>query len=199
MRSGGGENTSPQTYTVTVTSNQQLESFTMDTAANAGTLTGSWNGSNSNRTWTRNLQITDDDLKGVFNWTSVAAVNLADESQTSISNGGSYELGGFVSRSLTMSALSRTRSFGTSVNDPTNLTISETFRGSISFDNTIADGSALNTDISTGVDVTNKFTIVDSGDPATVDYSGDTFFYLDRVAVNNNVSGTSVLTVEETA
>ena len=197
MRSGGGENTSPQTYTVTVTSTQELVSFNMDTAANAGTLTGSWNGSNSNRTWTRNLQITDDDLKGTFNWTSIAAVNLADESQTSVSSGSSYELGGFVSRSLTMAALSRTRSFGTGVSDPTNLTISETFRGSISFDSSIADGTSLNADISTGVDVTNKFTIVDSGDLTTVDYSGDTFFYLDRVAVNNNVSGTSVLTVEE--
>ena len=197
MRSGGGENTSPQTYTVTVTSNQQLESFTMDTAASAGTLTGSWNGSNSNRTWTRNLQITDDDLKGTFDWASVSAVNLADESQTSISSGSSYVLGGFVSRSLTVSALSRTRSLGTSVSDPTNLTISETFRGSISFDNTIADGATLDPDISSGVDVASKFTIVDSSDPTTVDYSGDTFFYLDRVAVNNNVSGTSVITVEE--
>ena len=197
MKSGGGENTSPQTYTVTVTSNQRLESFTMDTAANAGTLTGSWNGSNSNTRWTRNLQITDDDLKGEFDWTSVVAVNLADESQTTISSGGKYELGGFVSRSLTMSALSRTRSLGTDVSDPTNLTISETFRGSISFDNTIADGASLNADISSGVDVSNKYTIVNSDNPTTVDYNGDTFFYLDRVAVNNNVSGTSVLTVEE--
>jgi hypothetical protein len=98
-----------------------------------------------------------------------------------------------------MSALSRTRSLGTNVSDPTNLTISETFRGSISFDNTIADGTSLNADISTGVDVSNKYTIVDSGDLTTVDYSGDTFFYLDRVAVNNNVSGTSVLVVEESA
>lgn len=197
MRSGGGENTSPQTYTVTVTSTQQLASFTMDTAANAGTLTGSWNGSNNNTTWTRNLQITDDDLKGVFNWTSITAVNLSDESQTSISSGSSYELGGFVSRSLTISALSRTRSLGTAVSDPSNLTISETFRGSISFDSTIADGATLDPDISTGVDVASKFTIVDSGDLTTVDYGGDTFFYLDRVAVNNNVSGTSVITVEE--
>lgn len=198
MKSGGGENTTPQTYTVIVTSNQQLDSFTMDTAANAGTLTGSWSSSNSNTRWSRNLQITDDDLKGVFNWTSVTAVGLSDESQTSLSSGSSYELGGFVSRSLTMAALSRTRSFGTSVSDPTNLTISETFRGSISFDNTIADGASLNADISSGVDVSSKYTIVNNDDLTTVDYGGDTFFYLDRVAVNNNVSGTSVLTVEET-
>ena len=96
-----------------------------------------------------------------------------------------------------MTALSRTRSLGTDVSEPTNLTISETFRGSISFDSTIADGATLDPDISSGVDVASKFTIVDSSDPTTVDYSGDTFFYLDRVAVNNNVSGTSVITVEE--
>jgi len=38
---------------------------------------------------------------------------------------------------------------------------------------------------------------VDSTDPTTVDYGGDSIFYLDRVAVNNNVSGTSVITIEE--
>ena len=97
-----------------------------------------------------------------------------------------------------MSALSRTRALGTNVNDPTKLTISETFRGAITFDSSIADGTTIDPDISTGVDVANKYTIVDSSSPAVVDYGGDTFFYLDRVAVNNNVSGTSVITVEET-
>ena len=96
-----------------------------------------------------------------------------------------------------MAALSRTRALGTAVGDPTELTVSETFRGSITFDSTIADGTSLDADISTGVDVASKFTIVDSTDPTTVDYGGDTIFYLDRVAVNNNVSGTSVITIEE--
>ena len=198
MRSGGSENTTVQTYQVTVTSDQQLSSFAMDAAASAGTLTGSWTGSNSNRTWKRNIQISDDDDKGTFNWTNVVAVNLSNENQTTLSSGGSYTIGGFVSRTLTMSALSRTRSLGTNVADPTNLTISETFRGSITFDNTLNNGATLNADISTGVDVTGKYTIVDSGNLNVVDHDGDTFFYLDRVAVNNNVSGTSVITVEET-
>ena len=198
MRSGGDENTSPQTYQVTVTSDQQLNSFDLQADANGGTLLGSWSGSNSNRTWTRNLQVSDADSKGTFTWQNLAAENLADVTQTTISSGSIYILAGFVARSLTMSPLSRTRSFGTNVNDPTKLTISETFRGSITFDSSIADGTALDSDISSGVDVANKYTIVDSSNPSVVDYGGDTFFYLDRVAVNNNVSGTSVITVEET-
>ena len=198
MRSGGDENTSPQTYQVTVTSDQQLSSFDLQADANGGTLLGSWQGSNSNRTWTRNLQVSDADSKGTFTWQNLAAENLADVTQSTISSGSTYVLAGFVARTLTMSALSRTRALGTNVNDPTKLTISETFRGSITFDNSIADGTTIDPDISTGVDVANKYTIVDSSSPTVVDYGGDTFFYLDRVAVNNNVSGTSVITVEET-
>lgn len=197
FRSGGDENTSTQTYQITVTSNQQLTSFSMDAAGTAGTFLGSWSGSNSNRTWTRNIQISDADAKGTFNFQNVAAVNLVNETQTSASNT-QYTLAGFVQRSLTMSALSRTRALGTNVADPTNITASETFRGTITFDNTIADGTTIDGDISSGIDVTNKFTIVDSSDTSVVDYNGDTIFYLDRTAVNNNVSGTSVITVEET-
>ena len=197
LRSGGDENTSTQTYQVTVTSNQELESFTMAAAGSAGTLLGSWSSSNSNKTWKRNIQISDSDLKGVFNWSSISGVNLANSAQSTLSSGGTYTLGGFVERSLTVSALSRTRALGTSIGDPTELTVSETFRGSITFDSTISDGATLAADISTGVDITSKFTIVDSTDPTTVDYGGDSIFYLDRVAVNNNVSGTSVITIEE--
>ena len=197
LRSGGDENTSTQTYQVSVTSNQELDSFSMAAAGSAGTLLGSWSGSNNNKNWTRNIQISDSDDKGTFNWASISATNLADSTKSSADSGGTYTLGGFVERSLTVSALSRTRALGTDVGDPTELTVSETFRGSITFDSTIADGTALNADISSGIDVTSKFTIVDSTDPTTVDYGGDTIFYLDRVAVNNNVSGTSVITIEE--
>ena len=197
LRSGGDENTSTQTYQVTVTSNQNLDSFNMSAAGSAGTLLGSWSGSNSNRTWTRNIQISDADDKGDFSWGSVSAVNLADSTQDTINSGDTYTLGGFVERDLTVSALSRTRALGTHVADTSELTASETFRGTITFDSTIADGSSLDADISTGIDVANKFTIVDSADLDTVDYAGDTIFYLDRVAVNNNVSGTSVITIEE--
>jgi hypothetical protein len=197
LRSGGDENTSTQTYQVTVTSNQELDSFEMSAAGSAGTLLGSWSSSNSDKTWNRNIQISDSDLKGTFNWASISATNLADSTQASANTGSTYTLGGFVQRSLVVTALSRTRAIGTNVADVTELSASETFRGTITFDNTITDGSALDADISTGVDVTNKFTIVDTTDPSTVDYSGDTIFYLDRVAVNNNVSGTSTITIEE--
>jgi hypothetical protein len=197
MKSGGQENTSVQIYQITVTSNQQLGSFDLAATGGAGTLTGSWNGSDSNRTWTRNLQVSDLDDKGEFSWLNLAAVNLSNMTQDTISSGDKYTLSGFVARVLTMSALSRTRHLGTNVGDPTDLTISETFRGGITFDSSIANGSTLDADISTGVDVTNKYTIVDSSNLTVVDHGGDTFFYLDRVAVNNNVSGTSQITVQE--
>ena len=197
MKSGGQENTSVQIYQITVTSNQQLSSFDLTTPAGAGTLTGDWIGSNNNRTWRRNLQVSDLDNKGQFDWLNLSAINLSNMTQSDISSGDKYTLSGFVSRVLTMSALSRTRHLGTTVGDPQDLTISETFRGNITFDNSIANGATLDTDISTGVDVTGKYTIVDSSNLSLVNHAGDTFFYLDRVAVNNNASGTSQITVQE--
>ena len=197
LRSGGDEDTSLQSYQVSVTSNQNLDSFDMSAAASAGTLLGSWSGSNSNKTWVRNIQISDSDNKGIFNWASIAAVNLADSTQSVASTGDTYTLGGFMQRDLIVSALSRTRTIGTHVADTSKLTGSETFRGGITFDSTIADGTVLDPDISTGVDIASKFTIVNAASSSTVDYDGDTVFYLDRVAVNNNVSGTSVITIEE--
>jgi len=139
------------------------------------------------------------DSKGTFAWTSITAETLAGQTLSAIQNAsGNYILGGFVARTIPVPALSRTIDLGTAVSDPTNLIVSETFRGSLSFDSSISDGTVLNGDINTGVDIIGKYTIVDSGSLSTVDLSGDTLFYLDRVAVNANASGTSNIIVEET-
>lgn len=98
MRSGGNDGTSVQTYQVTLNSNQQLQSFTMDTDTNAGTFDGTWTESGNN--WRRNIKISDDDDKGTFNWQNATAVNLAGISQSSLNSGSTYTLGGFVSRTL---------------------------------------------------------------------------------------------------
>ena len=198
MRSGGNNNTSVQVHQITVTSSQSLASFTMNSAGTAGTFTGSWVSSNNNKTWTRNLQVSDMDQKGTFAWTSITVENLAGQTLSAIQNASSnYILGGFVSRSVTVPALSRTCDIGTSVSDPTKLTVSETFRGSIVFDNTIPDGTVLDDNINTGINITGKFTIVNNTAPSIVDLSGNMIFYLDRVAVNVNSSGTSTMSMEE--
>jgi len=196
LRSGGDENTSPQVYQIVVTSNQRLHTFNMSPYPSAGVLLGQWVSSNDT-SWRANLQVSDSDSKGEFDWVNISGSNLSHMIQDSIISGDTYTLGGFVQRNLQVSALSRTRTIGTSIEDPSKLSVTETFRGSISFDDSIPNGATLDPDISTGIDINSMFTIVDQSNPTVVDYNGDTIFYLDRVAVNNNVSGTSIMSVEE--
>ena len=104
MRSGGNDGTSVQTYQIQMTSDQQLQSFSMNSASTAGTLDGSWVGSNSNTIWRRNLKVSDDDSKGTFNWQLPVAKNLAGTEIQQVTTGGSYTLGGFVSRTLAVAS-----------------------------------------------------------------------------------------------
>jgi hypothetical protein len=102
MRSGGNDGTDVQQYQIEVTSNQRLDSFAMSTDTSAGTLDGSWQSYSSGTVWRRQLKVSDDTGKGTFNWSNMVATNLADSDQTAINAGGTYVLGGFVERTLTV-------------------------------------------------------------------------------------------------
>ena len=199
LRSGGTHGTSVQQYTVTVNSDQPLKSFDMEPAAGAGTLSSnSWTASNSNKRWTNSLNVSDNDNKGSFSWTAIQVVDLTDFTKNSVDTGASYTLGGFLNRGVPMSpAQTRTADIGTHVSDTSKLVASETLKGTITFDTSIADGTTIDPDLNTGINVASKFTIVDSSNLNVVDYDGDTIFYLDRDAVSSNASGTSVITITE--
>ena len=197
MRSGGSSGTSAQIYSITARSNQYLSYYDMDAATGAGSV-GNWNNASQNRVWSSQLTVNDTDTKGTSSWANITATNRAGITTTSIATRPDYTLGGFVSRTLTIPSLSRTVSIGTHVHNTSKLTATETFRGTITFDTTIPDGTTIDPSLDSGIDVTNKFTIVDSSNPTVVDYNGDTFFYLDKTAASNNVSGTSQLVIEET-
>ena len=197
LRSGGSNGTSAQIYSIVARSNQYLSYYDMDATNSAGTV-GNWNNSSQNKVWSSQITVDDADTKGTHPWVNITATNRAGIVTSSIATRPDYTLGGFVSRTITIPSLSRTVALGTNVFDVTNLTANETFRGTITFDTTIADGTNLNASLDDGVDVASKFTIVDSSAPTVVDYNGDTFFYLDKTAAANNVSGTSQLVIEET-
>jgi hypothetical protein len=103
LRSGGNDGTSIQNHTISIVSDQQListPSLSEDTGG--GTFIGSWVGGPT--TYTRTLQVHDDDVKGVYTWQSLSATNLANKVTTVITGNATYELGGFVSRTITWDA-----------------------------------------------------------------------------------------------
>lgn len=107
LRSGGNDGTTIQNHTITITSDQELlNAPAMSIGVGGGTLIGSWAGGSS--VWTRTLQVHDDDVKGVYAWTSLSATNLAGTVTSAITGDGNYTLGGFVQRDLTFAAFSQT-------------------------------------------------------------------------------------------
>jgi hypothetical protein len=104
LRSGGNDGTSVQNHTITATSTQRLTSFSMLGQNTYGTFIGSWLGASNNTSWTRTLQVTDNNPKGSASFNTLSAVNLANIETTVINSGSTYILGGFVSRTLTLPA-----------------------------------------------------------------------------------------------
>lgn len=104
LRSGGNDDTTVQTYEIVATSNQRLLSFDMDASPTAGTFDGTWSSTSNNTTWRRNIKISDDDNKGIYNWMNLNTTNLAGIQQTTINSGATYNLGGFVKRTLYVSS-----------------------------------------------------------------------------------------------
>jgi hypothetical protein len=108
LRSGGNDGTSIQNHTITITGNQLLLSVDMDEDVGGGAFTGSWAGTPPDATWTRTLQVHDDDTKGTYDWQNLVATNLAGINTTVVTTGGSYELGGFIARDVLWQAFQST-------------------------------------------------------------------------------------------
>lgn len=197
MKSGGTHGTSSQIYTITTRSTQFLSYFDMDATTNSGSI-GNWNNISQNKVWNAQMTVDDSVSKGTNPWVNITATSRSGWTVNTITTNPNYTLAGFVERTVTIPSLSRTVGIGTTVQNVNKLIASETFRDGITFDTTIADGTTLDPSLDTGVDVNKKFTIVNSNNLNVVDYNGDTFFYLDKTAAANNVSGTSQLTIEET-
>jgi hypothetical protein len=198
LRSGGTNGTSSQQYTITITSNQRLlNAPSLTESVGGGTLISSWTYSTNAKTFTNTLQVQDTDNKGTFNWNNLVATNKAN-TVTSVINGNSnYVLGGYVIRTLTFSSLSRTVGIGTRVADSSKVTGDESFRGTVTL-SAIPNGTILNPDINTGINIPSRFTIVSLSSLNVVNNNGDAIFYLDRVAVNQNIGGTASFLTQET-
>lgn len=125
LRSGGNNGTSVQSYNIVITASQNLISaptLTADTN-NGGTFSGA--GFTGGPTvWTRALQVNDNLVKGAKTWASISGTNLAGKIVTTITSGGTYVIGGFVSRTLSLAAFANEVALNTSVVDFSKMTLS---------------------------------------------------------------------------
>lgn len=140
-----------QNHTVTIHSTQQLASAP-NLAASVGTFTGSWVTSDSGVTWTRTLQIADSDTKGAATFSGLSATNLAGIVVSTITSGDTYTVGGFVLRTIAVTAWpNREAAIGTRVQDTSKLRVTNLSKG--------ASGSLNSTYVANTVDAVDKFTI----------------------------------------
>jgi hypothetical protein len=110
-----------QNYTVNVTTSQELPSAPSITATsgNVGTVTG------SNKSWSFTLTIDDADPKGAQSF-SINMTNRAGIAGTTITSGGTYTVGGFTNRDVTVGALEQVVDLGVLITDPTKVTVKYT-------------------------------------------------------------------------
>ena len=181
LRTGGSNGTTAQSYTVTISSSHELSSApTLAVPAGGGTLSAFGGSSTS---WNATLSNINDDLtKTTYNWGAISAKNLAGTTVTIINSGGSYVIGGFVSRSLTLAAFQNTLTLNTSVSDFSKMTLSWPFDPSVTTRRAI------------GTQPPNA----DSWTIDNVNANPTTVIILDTSATQSSSQATSV-TVQETA
>ena len=103
MRSGGNNNTSQQNYNIVMSTGGQRLLQAPTLAAPHGTL-GAFNYSATATTFTASMGVHDNDSKGNHTYSAINAVNLAGKTVNTISSGAQYTFGGFVSRTINLSA-----------------------------------------------------------------------------------------------
>lgn len=171
-----------QSYTVTVTANQQLSSAPT-LAPSSGVWSGSWTGSGT--TWSRTLLIRDSDTKGVQAFTGLVLPNLALVSGNSITSGSGYTVGGFTRRTVTLAAFAQLAAIGTSVVNIAK--VNAKYAGASA--NLVYQASTA--------DLFQGFTITDAG--GSFSATGNHIFITDQAYAGANTTGTLQVEVEEVA
>jgi hypothetical protein len=184
LRSGGNDGTSVQDHSITLTSDQNLLSNpSLDEDTGGGTFTGSWAGGPT--IYTRTLQVHDDDVKGTYNWQNLSATNLAGIVTTTITGGTDYELGGFVSRTLTFPAFSQETTLNVAVVDYTKI--------QAGIFTATSYAAVRHTPQGDHADAVNEYTI-----DSPLETNPQTLWWNDVTAASSNSSGTAAITdVEE--
>ena len=130
LRSGGNFGTQVQSHVITLTSTQKLSAAPAMNAPGGKWATEDWKSDATGKVWTRALLVHDDDPKGTYDFNSVVLKGLAGVEANSV-NGGTYVLGGFVFRTLSVAAWpNRETDIGTEVTNTGKLRCSNLSKGS---------------------------------------------------------------------
>lgn len=160
-------------YTVQIAPNQILAGAP-SLEASSGTWQGAWVQSGNN--WRRTLRIADTDVKGAQTFNTLVLTNRANKASSTITAGAAYNIGGFVSRTITFPAFARFAPIGTNVT-----TIGKTV---VKYTGT-ADNLALRNDTNQAA---ASYTITNSA--GNYSATGDHLFLSDLDYANSNTSGT---------
>ncbi len=175
---------SEDTYTITVTSDQNLNGAPDLNIAGGGT----WQGGSfagSDKIWTRELLIEHDDAKGTVAWSQVTPA----QSNSSMNAGvtGDCIIGGFLEMEIVFNHA-----------PAWNLEPLSNLSGVVTVGNLVCEdnaGHVMTYQAGTG-DGTYKYTITDAG--GTPDVNGNYLRWCDLSAVSANTTGTAYLKIKET-
>lgn len=183
LRSGGNDGTVAQDHTITLNTTQLVvgtPTTEADSGGARGAFTDAWT-SVAAQSWERTLQVIDSDEKGVFSWESASITNLAGLVTSIVATGPTYELGGFVARTLTFPAFSQSQTFSVPVSDYTKLQA-----GIFTATGGPAVLHAVQGDLT---QATDEFTVL-----SPIGVSPQTLFWNDAIAASTNSSGTAQIT-----
>lgn len=173
---------SGRAYTVSIAPNQVLKSAP-SLNASSGTWQGVW--VLAGNTWSRDLLIVDADSDGAQAFSGLTMNGLADVIGSGITSGAGYTVGGFVRRTLTFAAFSRTAAIGTPISTIAKVTAKYAGTGS---------------DLVLRADTTNfanGFTI--SNADGSYNPTGSYLYLTDSAFAGANTSGTLKVEIEEIA
>lgn len=181
LRSGGNNGTQVQNHEITLVADQELLEAPV-IAVPHGTLVAQMVDSGNKRNWTQNLRVHDDDEKGVFQFSLTQAKNLAGKVVNVLSGDNNYELGGFVSRTLTVPAFQNEVTMGVKVAESSKVVARDKDSILLTYQNDLSD-------------VLKSYAFTSPSQ--TLNINGDLFFWADKQAVNNNSTGLATITIEE--
>jgi hypothetical protein len=125
LRSGGNDGTTVQSHLITITASQRLlaaPTLTKDTGG--AWLEGAFTWGPTATSFTRHLQVHDNDAKGTYGWGAISGTNLAGIVTTTNIGTSQYVLGGFVIRTVTLAAFGWQANINTEVSDYSKLSSS---------------------------------------------------------------------------
>lgn len=122
LRSGGNDGTSAQNHTITINSSQRLLSAPTLVKDTGGTwIGGGFSWSASATSFTRSLQVHDNDSKATYNWGAISGTNLAGIVTSTNIGASTYTLGGFVVRTISVDAFGWQSNINVEISDYTKL------------------------------------------------------------------------------